>query len=237
MRINNHKRKFFVQSIMTNTVKQKLIYNLHLLKSMGFNYHKGLNLVPNDIKNLKLPDNISALKSNVENCYLCELSKTRKNVLFGMGNHNSKVIFISDEPSASEDALGTFYSGKSGELLSKMIENVLNLKKEEVYITNLVKCKSSNSLNKSHVESCNDYLQKQIELINPELIVSLGESTYSYLLNEKDNFSQNRGKELTYHNIKLIPTFSANYLLRNPSAKKDAYYDMLRIKNILELAN
>lgn len=237
MRINNHKRKFFVQSIMTNTVKQKLLYNLHLLKSMGFNYHKGLNLVPNDIKNLKLPDNISALKSNVENCYLCELSKTRKNVLFGIGNHNSKVIFISDEPSASEDALGTFYSGKSGELLSKMIENVLNLKKEEVYITNLVKCKSSNSLNNSHVESCNDYLQKQIELINPELIVSLGESTYSYLLNEKDNFSQNRGKELNYHNIKLIPTFSANYLLRNPSAKKDAYYDMLRIKNILELTN
>lgn len=237
MRINNHKRKFFVQSIMTNTVKQKLLYNLHLLKSMGFNYHKGLNLVPNDIKNLKLPDNISALKSNVENCYLCELSKTRKNVLFGMGNHNSKVIFISDEPSTSEDALGTFYSGKSGELLSKMIENVLNIKKEEVYITNLVKCKSSNSLNKSNVESCNDYLQKQIELINPELIVSLGESTYSYLLNEKDNFSQNRGKELTYHNIKLIPTFSANYLLRNPSAKKDAYYDMLRIKNILELTN
>lgn len=237
MRINNHKRKFFVQSIMTNTVKQKLLYNLHLLKSMGFNYHKGLNLIPNDIKNLKLPDNISTLKSNVENCYLCELSKTRKNVLFGMGNHNSKVIFISDEPSASEDALGTFYSGKSGELLSKMIENVLNIKKEEVYITNLVKCKSSNSLNKSNVESCNDYLQKQIELINPELIVSLGESTYSYLLNEKDNFSQNRGKELTYHNIKLIPTFSANYLLRNPSAKKDAYYDMLRIKNILELTN
>lgn len=237
MRINNHKRKFFVQSIMTNTVKQKLLYNLHLLKSMGFNYHKGLNLIPNDIKNLKLPDNISTLKSNVENCYLCELSKTRKNVLFGMGNHNSKVIFISDEPSTSEDALGTFYSGKSGELLSKMIENVLNIKKEEVYITNLVKCKSSNSLNKSNVESCNDYLQKQIELINPELIVSLGESTYSYLLNEKDNFSQNRGKELTYHNIKLIPTFSANYLLRNPSAKKDAYYDMLRIKNILELTN
>ena len=118
-----------------------------------------------------------------------------------------------------------------------MIENVLNIKKEEVYITNLVKCKSSNSLNKSHVESCNDYLQKQIELIKPELIVTLGESTYSYLFSEKDKFAQNRGKELNFHNIKLVPTFSATYLLRNPSAKKDAYYDMLRIKNILELAN
>jgi len=221
---------------MTNTVKQKLLYNLHSLKSMGYDYHKIIDLLPNDIKNIKLPDNIFALKSNVENCYLCELSKSRKNVLFGTGSLHANVMFISDEPSNSEDELGSFYTGKTGELLSKMIENVLNIKKEEVYITNLVKCKSSNSLNKLHVDSCNDYLQKQIELIKPKLIVSLGENTYSYLFNEKDNFSQNRGKELVFNNIKLVPTFSANYLLRNPSSKKDAYYDMLRIKNILELS-
>lgn len=222
---------------MTKLVKQKLLYNLHLQKSMGYSFHKSLDLLPPDIKNMKLPDNIFALKSNVENCYLCELSKTRKNVLFGMGNPKADIMFISDDPSNSEDDLGFFYAGKSGELLAKMIENVLNIKKEDVYITNLVKCKSSNSLNKSHVESCNDYLQKQIELIKPKLIVSLGENTYSYLFNEKDKFSQNRGKELSYNNIKLVPTFSANYLLRNPSSKKDAYYDMLRIKNILELSN
>ncbi len=222
---------------MTKFVKQKLLYNLHLLKSMGYEYHNSLNLITSDIKNLKLPDNIFALKSNVENCYLCELCKTRKNVLFGEGNLKADIMFISDEPSNSEDNLGFFYAGKSGELLVKMIENVLNIKKEDVYITTLVKCKSSNSLNKSHIESCNDYLLKQIELIKPKLIVSLGENTYSNLFNEKDKFSQVRGKECYYHNIKLVPTFSANYLLRNPSSKKDAYYDMLRIKNILELSN
>ena len=222
---------------MTKIVKQKLLYNLHLLKSIGFNYHKGLDLIPSDIKNVKLPDNISSLKSNVENCYLCELSKTRKHVLFGFGNTNSNVMFISDEPSTSENELGSFYSGKSGELLSKMIENVLKIKKEDVYITNLVKCRSQNSLNKSHIDSCNDYLQKQIDLINPKLIVLLGESAYYYLFNEKNDFFQNRGKELNFRNIKLVPTFSANYLLRNPSFKKDAYYDMLRIKNILEFTN
>ncbi len=222
---------------MTKFVKQKLLYNLHLLKSMGYEYHNSLNLITSDIKNLKLPDNIFALKSNVENCYLCELCKTRKNVLFGEGNLKADIMFISDEPSNSENNLGFFYAGKSGELLVKMIENVLNIKKEDVYITTLVKCKSSNSLNKSHIESCNDYLLKQIELIKPKLIVSLGENTYSYLFNEKDKFSQVRGKECYYHNIKLVPTFSANYLLRNPSSKKDAYYDMLRIKNILELSN
>jgi len=222
---------------MTKLVKQKLLYNLNFLKSMGYNYHKSLDLLPSDIKNMKLPDNIFTLKSNVENCYLCELSKTRKNVLFGMGNPKAEVMFISDEPSNSEDELGFFYAGKAGELLVKMIENVLNIKKEDVYITTLVKCKSSNSLNKSHVESCNDYLLKQIELINPKLIVTLGENTYSYLFNDKEKFSQSRGKECVYRNIKLVPTFSANYLLRNPSSKKDAYYDMLRIKNILELSN
>jgi len=235
--INNHKRKFFVQFSMTKLVKQKLLYNLHFLKSIGYDYHKSLDLLPPDIKNMKLPDNIFALKSNVENCYLCELSKTRKNVLFGMGNANADVMFIGDEPSNSEDDLGFFYEGKSGELLSKMIENVLNIKKEDVYITTLVKCKSSNTLNKSHIESCNDYLLKQIELVKPKLIVTLGEKTYSYLINKNENFSQIRGKETIYRNIKLVPTFSANYLLRNPSSKKDAYYDMLRIKNILELSN
>lgn len=222
---------------MTNLAKQKLLYNLHTLKSMGYNYHKALDLIPFDIKNIKLPDNLFALKSNVENCYLCELSKTRKNVLFGMGNLKAKVMFICDEPSNSEDELGFFYAGKSGELLSNMIENVLKIKKEEVYITSLVKCKSSNSLNKSHVESCNDYLQKQIELIKPNLIVTLGENTYAYLFNDSEKFSQNRGKELFFSNTKLIPTFSASHLLRNPSSKKDAYYDMLRIKNIMELEN
>ena len=219
---------------MTKTVKNQLLRNLYNLKSFGYEYHETLDFFSSEVKNFKLPNNLDALKNSVEHCYLCELCKSRKNVLFGYGNANSDIMFISDEPSNSEDEMGAFYSGKSGELLTKMIENVLNIQKEEVYLTTLVKCKSLNGLNNSNIDTCNDYLLKQIELIKPKLIVALGERTYSYLLKNNMNFVQIRGKDLVYNGITLIATFSPSFLLRNPSSKKDAYYDMLKIKNYME---
>ena len=222
---------------MTKTIKNQILKNLYNLKSFGYEYHESLDLFSNNIKNVKLPNNINDLSISVSHCYLCELSKCRKNILFGYGNTNSDIMFIGDEPSNSEDELGLFYVGKSGELLTKMIENVLNVTKEDVYFTTLVKCKSSNGLNNSNIETCHDYLLKQIELIKPKLIVALGEKTYSYLLKNSDNFSQMRGKELAFNGITLITTFSPTFLLRNPSSKKDAYYDMLKIKNYMESLN
>ena len=219
---------------MTKTVKNQLLRNLYNLKSFGYEYHETLDFFSSEVKNFKLPNNLDALKNSVEHCYLCELCKSRKNVLFGYGNANSDIMFISDEPSNSEDEMGAFYSGKSGELLTKMIENVLNIQKEDVYLTTLVKCKSLNGLNNSNIDTCNDYLLKQIELIKPKLIVALGERTYSYLLKNNMNFAQIRGKDLVYNGITLIATFSPSFLLRNPSSKKDAYYDMLKIKNYME---
>jgi DNA polymerase len=222
---------------MIKTVKNQILKNLYILKSFGYEYHEPLDFFSTDVRNFKLPNNLNELKNSVEHCYLCELSKSRKNVLFGYGNLNSDIMFISDEPSNSEDELGSFYMGKAGELLSKMIENVLDLKKEDVYLTTLVKCKSLNSLNNLHMDTCNDYLLKQIELINPKLIVALGEKAYSYLLKNSINFAQVRGKELSFNGISLITTFSPSFLLRNPSSKKDAYYDMLKIKSYMENIN
>ena len=222
---------------MTKSVKNRVLKHLNYLKSFGYEYHESLDFFSNNIKNVKLPNNIVELASSVNHCYLCELSKCRKNVLFGYGNPNSEIMFIGDEPSNSEDEIGLHYVGKSGELLVKMIENVLNITKEEVYYTTLVKCKSTNGLNNSNIETCHDYLLKQIELIKPKLIVALGDKTYSYLLKNSDNFSQIRGKELVFNGISLIATFSPTFLLRNPSFKKDAYYDMLKIKNYMESLN
>ena len=222
---------------MTKLVKNRILNQLNYLKSFGYEYHESLDLFSNNIKNVKLPNNINDLSISVSHCYLCELSKCRKNILFGYGNTNSDIMFIGDEPSNSEDEMGIFYTGKSGELLSKMIENVLNVKKEDVYLTTLVKCKSSNTLNNSNIDTCNDYLLKQIELVNPKLIVALGERAYSYLLKNSFDFAQVRGKELNFNGISLITTFSPSFLLRNPSSKKDAYYDMLKIKNYMENIN
>ena len=222
---------------MTKLVKNQLLKYLYNLKSFGFEYHEPLDFFSTELKNIKLPNNLIELKNSVDHCYLCELSKCRKNVLFGYGNFNSKVMFISDEPTKTEDELASYYVGKTGELLAKMIENVLNIKKEEIYITTLVKCKSLNGATNSNMDVCNDYLLKQIELIKPKLIVALGEKTYTYLFKNSDNFSQIRGKELSFNGISLLPTFSPTLLLRNPSFKKDAYYDMLKIKNFMEALN
>lgn len=219
---------------MTKQVKNKILNHLNYLKSIGYEYHESLDLFSNDVKNYKLPNDISQLRNICEHCHLCELSKSRKHVLFGYGNMHANVMFICDEPTNSEDELGEYYSGKTGELLKNMIENVLKVKKEDVYLTSMVKCKSSNGVSNTHVETCNDYLMKQIEIIKPKLIVVLGEKAYAHLFKNSNDFSQTRGKELMFNNIKLISTFSASFLLRNPSSKKDAYYDMIKIKNLME---
>lgn len=219
---------------MTETMKDRLLYNLNFLKSIGYVYHDFIEMPNKEINSNSLPDNIYELQSIAENCYLCELSKSRKNVLFGEGNINASLMLIVDEPTASEDELKSFYVGKTGEQLVKMIENVLPLKKEDLYITNLVKCKSQNGMSASHFNSCNPYLHKQIELVNPSLIVTFGEKTYQYLSNDNSSFNQIRGHEMTYKNYKVIPTHSISYLLRNPSSKKEAFHDMLKIKSILE---
>lgn len=219
---------------MTKTVKNQLLKNLYNLKSFGYEYHENFDFFSIETKNIKLPNSLEALKNSVDHCYLCELCKSRKNILFGYGDSNADIMFISDEPSNSEDEIGSFYCGKAGELLIKMIENVLNIKKEKVFYTTLVKCKSLNGLNNNNIDTCNDYLLKQIELIKPRLIVALGEKTYSYLLKDGISFSQIRGKDLVYNGISLVATFSPTFLLRNPSSKKDAYYDMLKIKNYME---
>lgn len=220
---------------MTKAVKNRILYQLNLLKSMGYEYHTNVDFGNNEITNTNLPNDLDELESMVQNCYLCELCKTRKKVLFGQGSKNASILFIHDEPSASEDELGEFFVGKSGEILTNMIQNVLNLNINDVYITNIVKCKSSNSFNTNHANSCNLYLNKQIELINPMLIVTLGEKAYKYLTNDTSTFEKVRGTLLPFNYYNVFPTFSPNILLRNPSLKKEAYFDMLKIKSILEI--
>lgn len=222
---------------MTKSVKNQVLKYLYNLKSFGYKYHEDFDLLTYDIKNFTLPNNLKDLENSSQHCFLCDLCKSRKNVLFGFGNENAKIMLVSDEPTQSEDELGNFYQGRSGELLVKMIENVLDIKKEEVYITSLVKCKSLNGATNQNFSACNDYLLKQIELINPKLIVALGDRTHSYLTKSNDTFLQERGKILTFNKSSLISIYSPSFLLRNPSQKKDAYIDMLKIKSFIEELN
>lgn len=234
-----HKDVFLYNTNMTKLVKYQLLHHLNFLQSIGYRYHTSLDLVSNDIDSINLPNNLDALKNAVEHCYLCELSKTRKKTVFGEGNSNSNIMFIGDFPTSLEDETGKIFVGRSGELLTKMIENVLNIKREDVYISNIVKCKPSNNsaATKSEANLCKSYLFKQIDLVKPKIIVALGENAYNYLTDEEESLIKVRGQITNFRNMNLIPTFHPSFLLRNPSSKKEAYIDMLKIKNLLESLN
>lgn len=223
---------------MTYETKNKLLHHLNLMKSIGYEYHDLIDLINVDTSNkLQLPNNMDLLKNACENCFLCELSKSRKNVVFGEGNTNAEILFVGEAPGATEDEMGRPFVGRAGELLTKMIENVLGIKREDVYITNIIKCRPANNrlATINETNTCMPYLFKQIELINPKLIVPLGETAYRYLTKEETPISKIRGQVMDYQNRLLIPTYHPSFLLRNPSSKKEAYFDMLKIKDVMEL--
>lgn len=221
---------------MTKAIKSKLLNHLNLLNSMGYKYMQPINLKEINQTQVSMPNNYDALKSMAINCNLCELSKYRRNVVFGEGNLSANVMFVTDSIATIEDELGKFYVGKSGQLLIKMIENVLDLNIDDFYITSVTKCCASNKkvININEINICKPYLEKQIELIKPKLIVALGDLSYKHLTSDNSDFSQVRGKILKYNNIDILPTFHPSFLLRNPTSKKEAYHDMLKIKSIME---
>ena len=193
---------------------------------------------PIEIKQLTpdtLPNDLEALKKIVLQCHLCDLAKTRKNVVFGEGDPKAKLMFVGEGPGATEDETGRPFVGRAGQLLTKMIENVLEMKRNQVYIANIVKCRPPNNRvpTPEEVASCIPYLFKQIEIINPKIIVALGTTSYQHLTNDKTPISKVRGKKLQFQGRILIPTFHPSFLLRNPSKKKEAYEDLLTIKELL----
>lgn len=207
---------------------------LHQLKSLHFDYCDVIRQTPLK-KQGHLPNTLSELNGITRQCYLCELSKTRKNVVFGEGNPQADLMFIGEGPGAMEDESGRPFVGRAGQLLTTIIENVLGLRREDVYIANIVKCRPPQNRvpTPSEAHSCKPYLTKQVELIKPRLIVSLGSTSYHYLTDDKASISRVRGQVFDLWGIQLIPTFHPSYLLRNPSAKKEAYIDFLKVKSLL----
>ena len=183
-----------------------------------------------------LPNSMQDLQNIVLNCHLCQLSKSRLNVVFGEGNINADIMFVGEAPGASEDSMGRPFVGRAGELLTKMIENVLFIKRNDVYIANILKCRPPQNRTPSTSEAltCRPYLLKQIELIKPKLIVALGATAYQYLSNDSTPISKIRGHFFDNQEYKILPTYHPSYLLRNPSAKKEAFEDMKKVKKFME---
>ena len=223
--IDNSVTEGFIYSL-NNQFVNDYMYNLLMLE---YDYFK------EDEPDLTLPNTLEKLQKQALECHLCLLSKSRTNVVFGEGDLNADLMFIGEAPGATEDKLGKPFVGRSGELLTKMIENVLHIKREEVYITNIVKCRPTDNREPSTTEAhtCQPFLLKQIELIRPKIIVALGGTAYYYLSGDDTPISKVRGTLHKQNDYTLIPTYHPSYLLRNPSAKKDVFEDLKMIKELM----
>ena len=219
---------------MKNLKNAFLLKQLYQLKNLGYRYTDE-NIYQEDLTDLQLPDTLEALYKQAMRCHLCALSKNRTKTVFGEGKSDADILFIGEAPGAGEDLQGRPFVGKSGEMLTKMIENVLDISRSEVYIANIVKCRPPENREPTPAEAhtCLPYLQKQIALIKPKLIVTLGTTAYRYLTEDATPISQVRGIVKQYPDYIVIPTYHPSYLLRNPSAKREVFEDLKKVKNLM----
>jgi len=212
-----------------------LLENLYRLKSLGYKYVDPIS--PNlPSISTALPASLSQLNQTIKQCHLCDLSKSRRQSMNGYGSINATVLFVDAYVSAAEDESNSYYTGRSGSMLRDMIEKVLGLTIDQVYITHAVKCKpfGFQTPSVSECNSCYPYLAKQIEMISPTIIVALGNDAYSLLQDGAEDFDLLRGQLIPYGNTLLIPLYHPTFLLRNPSYKKDAMRDLQMIKDTLK---
>ena len=181
-------------------------------------------------------DALSALKVEIgPDCSRCKLHTLgRRQVVFGIGNPNADLMFVGEAPGADEDIQGEPFVGKAGQLLTKIIE-AINMKREDVYIANVIKCRPPQNRNPEpdEVVQCEPFLFRQIETIKPKVIVALGKFAAQSLLKTTEPITRIRGREYKYRNAILMPTFHPAFLLRNPSSKREVWEDMKRVRAIL----
>ena len=182
-------------------------------------------------------DSLEDLAGKIEKCELCGLHQSRKHTVFGSGNPNAKVMFVGEAPGADEDAQGQPFVGRAGQLLTLMLAAV-GWQRSDVYIANILKCRPPNNRNPQldEINQCEPNLIKQIELIQPQLIIALGRIAAHNLLSTTTSISRLRGQKHFYNkgNIPLIVTYHPAYLLRNPIDKSKSWQDLLFIKSIVK---
>ena len=210
-----------------------LLQNYYKLKALGFSYSDAI--VPNEYLSSNTPQSFEQLSTSLKNCYLCDLSKSRTQTMLGCGDRNANILFVDSHVSQKQDQDNSCFVGRSGEMLQKMIENVLEIPLENIYYTHAIKCKTlgMNKPSLSEWNSCKGYLHAEIELIQPKVIIALGEDAYRYITNDKEKFEKIRGHMIALKDYKVIAIYHPNYLLRNPELKKIVFNDLKTIKGYL----
>ena len=216
-----------------NKYKKSISEEVPELKN-NLSKHNNLNLQISKKELLDKNKLLYNLYQNYKSCLNCDLSKTRNKLVFGHGESDSKIMFIGEGPGENEDKTGEPFVGRAGKLLTKMI-NSIGIERKDVYITNIVKCRPPQNRNPFEIEisRCSPILKQQIEIINPKLIVTLGNFPAKTLIPDIQGITKIHGKVFQYGNWKILPTFHPSYLLRNRSSMSLAWQDF---KIIPELA-
>jgi len=179
---------------------------------------------------------LDALRAEIgPDCQRCKLHTLgRRQVVFGVGNPDADLMFVGEGPGGDEDIQGEPFVGRAGQLLTKIIE-AIGMKRSDVYIANVIKCRPPGNRNPEpdEVERCEPFLFRQIDTVKPKVIVALGKFAAQSLLKASDPITRLRGREYRFRSATLIPTFHPAYLLRNPSSKREVWEDMKKVRALL----
>jgi uracil-DNA glycosylase len=199
-----------------------------LPKAPGALLFDALDKVPNDT--------LLKIREDLGECTRCKLHRTRHSIVFADGNPKAELVFIGEGPGHDEDIQGLPFVGRAGKLLNQMIE-AMGLKRKDVYICNVVKCRPpENRLpERDEIETCSPYLLRQLDTIAPKVIVCLGACAAQTLLQTNRGISHFRGQWLEFRGHRLIATYHPAYLLRNPAAKSEVWKDLQKVMSVLGL--
>lgn len=178
-------------------------------------------------------DNWEELKRFIQNCNKCKLCKNRNSIVFGEGNINAKTMFIGEGPGADEDTQGIPFVGKAGKLMNMAFDGI-GIKREDVYIANIVKCRPPQNRNPENdeIKACLEYLRNQVILVKPKIVVLLGSVALKAILGEEHGITSCRGKIIERKGIKYIPTYHPVALLRDETKKIDFFNDLKLVLKI-----
>ncbi len=193
-------------------------------------YHKelGLEALP---WSKRSPQTLREVREKLGDCQRCRLSRTRKSLVFGEGNEKARLVFVGEGPGYEEDLQGRPFVGKAGQLLTRIID-AMSMKRDHVYITNVVKCRPPQNRSPwpDEIACCYPFLANQLRIIQPTVICALGSAAAQTLLDTNAGITTLRGTFHTWEGIKVMPTFHPAYLLRNPERKGETWEDMKAVQ-------
>ena len=177
---------------------------------------------------------LEAIREDLGDCRRCKLHEHRRTIVFGEGNPQARLVFVGEGPGAEEDATGRPFVGRAGHLLDKIIA-AIGLKREDVYIANIVKCRppGNRTPERDEVDTCEPFLFRQIALIDPLVIVALGSPAFQCLLRTREPITRARGQWRELNGIRVMPTFHPAFLLRSPDKKREVWEDMKKVRDYL----